>query len=87
MKATILIDNLTKGTLAAEWGLSIHIEYEGRRILLDTGASGRFADNAGKLGIGKIYTGHCIGDAAFAVLKEELGEQACQIRTGMEIVL
>ncbi len=54
MKATILIDNLTKGTLAAEWGLSIHIEYEGRRILLDTGASGRFADNAGKLGIGKI---------------------------------
>ena len=82
MKATILIDNLTKGTLAAEWGLSIHIEYEGRRILLDTGASGRFADNAGKLGIG-----NCTGDAAFAVLKEELGEQACQIRTGMEIVL
>lgn len=51
MKATILIDNLTKGTLAAEWGLSIHIEYNGSRILLDTGESGRFAENAGKLGI------------------------------------
>lgn len=78
MKATILIDNLTKGTLAAEWGLSIHIEYEGRRILLDTGASGRFADNAGKLGIdlGAVDLGvlshahydHADGMAAFFAL-------------------
>lgn len=51
MKATILIDNLTKGTLAAEWGLSIYIEHQGHRILLDTGASDRFAINARKLGI------------------------------------
>ena len=46
MKATILIDNLTKGSLVPEWGLSIYIEYNGHKILLDTGASGRFARNA-----------------------------------------
>ena len=51
MKATVLIDNLTRGTLAAEWGLSIHIEYNGHKILLDTGASERFARNAAELGI------------------------------------
>lgn len=51
MKATILIDNLTKGALAAEWGLSVYIEYHGHRILLDTGASGRFAENAQAMGI------------------------------------
>lgn len=51
MKATVLIDNLTMGTLAAEWGLSIYIEYRGHKILLDTGASDRFARNAEALGI------------------------------------
>lgn len=51
MKATILIDNLTKGALVPEWGLSIYIEYNGHKILLDTGASGRFARNAENLGI------------------------------------
>ena len=51
MKATILIDNRTKGTLAAEWGLSVYVEYRGHRILLDTGASDRFAKNAQALGI------------------------------------
>ena len=35
----------------------------------------------------KIYTGHCTGEAAFRILREELGEQAVQLRTGMEIVL
>ncbi|MDE7244566.1 MAG: MBL fold metallo-hydrolase [Oscillospiraceae bacterium] len=51
MKATVLIDNLTSGALAAEWGLAIHIDYDGHKILLDTGATERFAQNAGKLGI------------------------------------
>lgn len=51
MKATILIDNLTRGSLAAEWGLAIYIEYNGHRILLDTGASERFARNAAALGV------------------------------------
>lgn len=51
MKATVLIDNLTLGTLAAEWGLSIYIEYNDHKILLDTGASDRFARNAEVLGV------------------------------------
>lgn len=51
VKITVLIDNLTKGTLYAEWGLSVYIEYNGHKILLDTGASDRFARNAEQLGI------------------------------------
>lgn len=50
MKATILIDNITKGALSAEWGLSVYIEYGGHKFLLDTGASGKFSQNAEKLG-------------------------------------
>lgn len=51
MKAIILIDNLTKGNLAAEWGLSVWIEQGGHKILLDTGASDKFALNAAALGL------------------------------------
>lgn len=51
MKITVLIDNLTKGALTAEWGLSLYIEYQDSHILLDTGASDRFARNAANLGI------------------------------------
>lgn len=51
MKALVLIDNLTCGTLAAEWGLALYIEYDGYKILLDTGASERFARNAETLGV------------------------------------
>lgn len=34
-------------------------------------------------GIQKIYTGHCTGQAAFHILKEELGEGAEQLKTGL----
>ncbi len=51
MKITVLIDNLTKGSLTAEWGLSLYIKYQDSHILLDTGASDRFARNAAHLGI------------------------------------
>lgn len=37
--------------------------------------------------IEKIYTGHCTGKKAFDILKEELGEQARQLYTGLEIVI
>ena len=48
---TVLIDNVASGPLAAEWGLSILITADDRTILLDTGASDRFARNAELLGI------------------------------------
>lgn len=51
MKATVLIDNIAKGSLKGEWGLSIFIKHENRSILLDTGAGPAFALNAEKLGI------------------------------------
>lgn len=51
MKATVLIDNIAKDKLKGEWGLSIFIHYGDKRILLDTGASESFAENAKKLGI------------------------------------
>ena len=38
-------------------------------------------------GITKIITGHCTGDEAFAILKEELGDVIEQMYTGMEIEL
>ena len=46
LEMTVLIDNLAEGPLAGEWGLSILIDADDRRILLDTGASGLFARNA-----------------------------------------
>ena len=50
MQATVLTDNIASGELEGEWGLSIYIEYNGKNILLDTGASDLFAKNAKKLG-------------------------------------
>ena len=51
MIAKILIDNLALEGLACEWGLAVYIEYNGRRILLDSGTTGSFADNAEKMGV------------------------------------
>ncbi len=51
MKAKVLADNTPDGEIKGEWGLSIYIEYNDKRILLDTGASDLFAVNAEKYGI------------------------------------
>ena len=54
MKITTLIENHTSDAtpdLAAEHGLSLHIEHDGESILFDTGATGAFSDNATKLGV------------------------------------
>ena len=48
---TVLIDNLAEAPLVVEWGLSILIDADDNRLLLDTGASGLFAQNAERLGI------------------------------------
>lgn len=44
-----------------------------------------FADRLRKTGIEKVFTGHCTGDQAYKVLREELGDAVQQIYTGMEI--
>lgn len=52
MKWTVLVDNRTNNpTLQTEHGLSIFLETERYRILLDTGASDIFIRNAERLGI------------------------------------
>lgn len=51
LKMTVLIDNVAEAPLASEWGLSILIKADDRTILLDTGASDLFAQNADALGI------------------------------------
>lgn len=61
MKYTVLTDNLAGRTLDGEHGLSIYIEYRGKRILLDMGMTGLFAVNAAALGID-------LGRVDFAVL-------------------
>lgn len=51
MKVTVIIDNITKNELKSEWGLAVYIEYNNQKILLDTGATGVFLQNAEALGI------------------------------------
>jgi 7,8-dihydropterin-6-yl-methyl-4-(beta-D-ribofuranosyl)aminobenzene 5'-phosphate synthase len=54
MKVTTLIENRPSEadkSLDAEWGLSLHVEFDGHRILFDTGTSGAFARNAERLSI------------------------------------
>jgi len=50
MRATVLTDNIDGCGLNGEWGLSIYIEHAGHAILLDTGASPLFCENAASLG-------------------------------------
>lgn len=61
MIARILVDNITKNEWKAEWGLAVYIEYDGRKILLDTGTTGVFAENADSMGIS-------LADVEFGVL-------------------
>jgi len=61
MKVSVLIENTTNSQLVCEHGLSLLIEYEGRKILLDAGSTSAFLDNAGSLGID-------LGDVDFCVL-------------------
>jgi 7,8-dihydropterin-6-yl-methyl-4-(beta-D-ribofuranosyl)aminobenzene 5'-phosphate synthase len=54
MRVTTLIENRPNKNnqdLVAEWGLSLHIEFNDHNILLDTGSSGSFAKNAEHLSI------------------------------------
>lgn len=61
MKMQVLIENISHSELIPEHGLSIFIEYKGKKILLDAGTSSAFMDNAKKMNIN-------IADADFCVL-------------------
>lgn len=51
IQITVLVDNRAKTGLLAEHGLSLWIEADGMKLLLDTGQSGAFARNAEAMGI------------------------------------
>ncbi len=51
MKITSVIENKAPEGLICEWGLCVHIDFEGKQYLLDTGSSDKYVYNAGKLGI------------------------------------
>lgn len=51
LKAIVIVDNISNRNLKGEWGLSIHLNYNGRIILLDVGASDLFYENMQKLGL------------------------------------
>lgn len=51
MKITVLIENTGEAQLEAEHGLSLFIEYNKKRYLLDAGQSGAFVRNAQRLGL------------------------------------
>lgn len=49
-KLTVIVDNIPQGDIKGEWGLSILVEYNDKKILVDAGASDLFAENMVKLG-------------------------------------
>lgn len=52
MRITVLIDNKKSETSTkSEWGLSLHIQFEGKNYLFDAGQSGAIVDNAKRLGV------------------------------------
>lgn len=54
MRITTLVENRPSPDdpqLVAEWGLSLCVDIDGRRLLVDVGASDKFARNAAHLGI------------------------------------
>ena len=53
MKVTVLMENTAREGcgLVPEHGLSLYIEYRGKKLLLDAGSSGKFAGNAQALGV------------------------------------
>ena len=49
-KITVIVDNISNLGLEGEWGLSILVEYNSKKILLDAGGSNLFLTNLKELG-------------------------------------
>ena len=60
MKIHVLIENTTKSELVAEHGLSIFIEYNDKKILLDAGTTSTFIDNAKKMDVDISVADFCV---------------------------
>lgn len=51
MRITSVIENKAPEGLTCEWGLCVHIEFDGKQYLLDTGSSDKYLKNIEPLGI------------------------------------
>ena len=81
-------DNIIKEAAAAWPGKKICAMIGGFHLYHSTEEELRaLAARIRATGIEKIYTGHCTGGPAYDILKEELGDQAEQLYTGMELIL
>ena len=49
-KMTVIVDNTPYNGISGEWGLSILVEHDGKKILVDAGASDLFVENMKVLG-------------------------------------
>lgn len=78
MKTTILVDNNAREGLGCEWGFSALIETDDAKVLLDTGASSLFADNARELDID-------LGEVDYAVLSHAHFDHADGFGTFFEL--
>ena len=87
LQITTLIENMPDdmGELACEHGLSLYIEFAGKRILFDTGQTGEFFSNARRLGKSIadvdyviISHGHYDHSGGVPRLVEELAEASVQ---------
>lgn len=64
MEFKVLIENTVsdenKDKYICEHGLSIYIEYDGKKILLDAGQTGAFINNADKMGVNLNELDFCV---------------------------
>ncbi|MEG2454841.1 MAG: MBL fold metallo-hydrolase, partial [Oscillospiraceae bacterium] len=60
MKLTVLMENAPSGSFVHEHGLALHLSYEGKNYLLDTGSTGKFVENAAALHIDLAQVDACI---------------------------
>ena len=50
-KLTVIVDNISSEGVTGEWGLCLLVEFNGKKILVDAGASKLFLTNMEKLGL------------------------------------
>ncbi len=80
------VDNIIREVREACPGKAIYAVIGGFHLYKTPEAEVRaLAGRIRRTGIQKLYTGHCTGQKAFDILKEELGEAVEQLYTGMEI--
>lgn len=60
MKIAVLVENTAVGTLTSEHGLSLLIEFQGEKYLLDAGTTDVFMKNAKNMGLDLMHIKTCV---------------------------